>query len=101
MVNKCRDVRDSKNMEEVTKSQRILQCESSLSIACKARHQFWLFVSYVQPLWLYTGIHRMYTRTNNRLNPFITALEMDFLIIWLIILMSIVVLVFSVLLLEK
>ncbi len=44
-------------------------------------YQLWLFVSYVQPLWLYTGNRRMYTRINNPLNQFITAQEVDFLII--------------------
>ncbi len=40
-----------------------------------------LIVSYVQPLWLYTGIRGMHIRMYNPLNPFITAQEMDFLII--------------------
>ncbi len=44
---------------------------------------------------------QMYTRMNNPLNPFISAQETDFLIIWLIILISIVFLFFPVLLLEK
>ncbi len=66
-----------------------------------AYHQLWLFVLYFQTLWLYTGIHSMYTRMNNLLDPFITAQEIDFLITRLIILISIVFFVFSILLLEK
>ncbi len=65
-----------------TKSLCILHREFSLSAAHKAvRYQLWLFVSYVQPLWLYTGICRMYTRMNNPLNQFVTAREVDFPII--------------------
>ncbi len=85
-----------------TKSQHILRHESPCNAVFKAAHsQFWLFVSYVQPLWLYTGIRSMHARMNNPLNPFITAEAIDFLIIWLIILISIVFLVFPFLLLGK
>ncbi len=69
-------------MNMYTKSLCILWHKFSLSAAHKVAHyQLWLFVSYVQPLWLYTGICRMYTRMNNPLNQFITAQEVDFLII--------------------
>ncbi len=83
-------------------SQRVLQQKSPLSAAHKAEcYQVSLFILYVQPLCLYTGICQIYTRINNPLSPFTTAEEMNFLIIWLIILISIVFLVFLVLLLEK
>ncbi len=60
----------------------VLWYESSLSAVHKAAsYQLWLFVSYVQGLWLYTGICRMYTCMNNPFNQFITAQEVDFLII--------------------
>ncbi len=60
----------------------VLWRKFSLSAAHKTAHyQLWLFVSYVQPLWLYTGICRMYTCMNNSLNQFVTAQEVDFLII--------------------
>ncbi len=76
MVNKWRDM---KKVHKVALNfvRRIL-----IHAAHKAvRYQFWLFVSYVQPLWLYTGICRMYTHMNNPFNQFITAQEVDFLII--------------------
>ncbi len=56
--------------------QRLPQHESSLSAA---HYQLWLFVSYVQPF--YTGIYLMNICMNNPLNQFITAEEVDFLII--------------------
>ncbi len=43
-----------------------------------------LFTSYVQSLWLYAGICQMYFLMNNRLNPFITVQEMNFLLISLL-----------------
>ncbi len=64
-----------------TKLQRILQCKFPLSAARKVVHsQLWLSILYVQPLWLYISIRRMYTRMNNPLNPFITAQEIIILI---------------------
>ncbi len=65
-----------------TKLHCVKWCEPSLSAEHKAAHyQLWLFVSYVQPLWLYTGICLINTCMNNQLNQFITAQEVDFLII--------------------
>ncbi len=59
-------------------------------MAHKAAHyQLCLFVLYVQPLGLDTGICRMYTRMNNPLNQFITAGEVDFVKIKLSILISV------------
>ncbi len=53
-----------------------------LSAAHKAaRYQLWLSLSYVQPLWLYTGTCRMTTHMNNPLNQFIAPEEVDFSII--------------------
>ncbi len=68
--------------KKYTKSHCVLWRESSLSATHKTAHyQLWLFVSYVQLLWLYIGISQMYTCVNNLLNQFITAREVDFLII--------------------
>ncbi len=102
MGNKWRDVRGNKNMKKVHNVSISSAMQSLLSAACKTEYyQLWLFISYVQPSWLYTGICRIYTHMNNPLNPFITVQEMNFLIIWLIILISIVFLVFPVLSLDK
>ncbi len=75
-------MRNSKNMKKVHK---VALC-SVMQILTQSRAQDWryqlyLFVSYVQPLWLYTGICRMNTCMNNTLNQFITAQEVYFLII--------------------
>ncbi len=65
-----------------TKLHFVLWHEFSLSVAHKAAHyQLRLFVSHVQPLWLYSGICRIHTHMNNTLHQFITAQEVDFLII--------------------
>ncbi len=51
-------------------------------------YQLWLFVSYVQPLWLYTGICRMYTYKQST-QSVRYSLRSRFPDYWLIILISI------------
>ncbi len=66
--------------KKCTKLHCVLWREFSLSAAHKAAwYQLCLFVSYVQPLLLY--ICQIHTRMNKPLNQFITAQELDFLII--------------------
>ncbi len=83
MVNKWRDVRNNKNMKRV---HNIALC-SMMWIFTQSSAQgstlsaLVVCLIYVQPLWLYTGICWMYTCTNNPLDQFITAQEVDFLII--------------------
>ncbi len=83
MVNKWRDLRNSKNMTTVLKI--VLHTVMPILTQCSPQgnwlSQVWLFMSYVQPLWLYTSICRMYTHMSNPLNQFTTAQEVNFLII--------------------
>ncbi len=94
MVNKWRDVRDSKNLKKVLK---VATCSAArILIQCNVQGSV-ISSDCVSHLFSHCN-YQMYTCMNN---PFITAREMDFLIIWLIILISVAFLVFPILLQEK
>ncbi len=57
MADKWRDARDCENMKKVYKvATRTVMWISSQYTVQAVHYQLWLFVSYVQLLWLYTGI---------------------------------------------
>ncbi len=102
MVNKLRDMRDRKNMKEVHKVATCfaVQIPTQCSVQDSALSALVVCFVYSASVVVYWYVW-IYTRMNNPLNPFVIAQDMDFLIIRLIILISIMFLGFPVLLLEK